>query len=68
MSYVDFQSKVGKLMSSVGDAGLTVRFFNDTDKGMYGAVFSDGTKITQPYAGLRATVRFGSGHQCLASI
>ena len=71
MSYEVFQRKVNALIKKVnkqGNADITVRFSNDTDKGRFFANCSDGTTIIGNPVCPRVAVRWGSGHQSFASI
>ena len=67
MSYQAFQVKVNALIARAG-GGISVRFFNDTDKGRFFANFSDGTVIVGNPSSLKVTVKYGSGHQAMATI
>ena len=67
MSYEVFERKVNALIKKAGGK-ITVRFRNDTDKGKFFANCSDGTVIIGNPASLKVTVRFGSGHQAMATI
>ena len=67
MSYEVFQRKVNALIARVG-GGVKVRFNNDTDKGKHYANCSDGTTIIGNESCLKVTVRWGSGHQAMATI
>jgi len=67
MSYEVFQHKVNALIARVG-GGIKVRFNNDTDKGRFFANCSDGTTIIGRPSTLKVTVRYGSGHQAMATI
>ena len=67
MSYEVFERKVNALIKKAGGK-ITVLFHNDTDKGKFFAIFSDGTTIIGNPKSLKVTVRFGSGHQAMATI
>jgi len=67
MSYDVFQRKVNALIVKAGGK-ITVKFSHDADKGKFVANCSDGTTIIGNQSGLKVTVRFGSGHQAMASI
>lgn len=64
MSYEGFCQRVSALLERVG--GITAEITNDTDTGKFTAVCSDGTTITGNSKSLKATIRFGSGHQAQA--
>lgn len=64
MSYEGFCQKVVALLDRVG--GITAEITNDPDTGKFTAVCSDGTTITGNSKSLKATIRFGSGHQAQA--
>lgn len=67
MSYDVFRRKVNALISRAG-GGISVRFHNDAEKGKFFANCSDGTTIIGNSSSLKVTVRYGSGHQAMASI
>lgn len=67
MSYDVFIRKVNALIVKAGGK-ITVDFSNDTDNGKFFANCSDGTTIIGNQSSLKVTVRFGSGHQAMASI
>ena len=67
MSYEVFERKVNALIKKAGGK-ITVLFHNDTDKGKFFANCSDGTTIIGNPKSLKVTVRFGSGHQAMATI
>lgn len=67
MSFDSFKQKVTALIHRAG-GDIGVRFNNDTDKGRYFANCSDGTTIIGCPSSLKVTVRFGSGHQAMATI
>lgn len=67
MSYEVFQRRVNALINRAG-GGIGVRFNNDTDKGRFFANCSDGTTIIGCPSSLKVTVRYGSGHQSMATI
>lgn len=67
MSYEVFKRRVNALIDRAG-GGITVCFNNDTDKGRFFANCSDGTTIIGRPSGLKITVRYGSGHQAMATI
>jgi hypothetical protein len=67
MSYQVFQAKVRAVIASYDDQ-ITVRFRHDTDKGRFFAYCSDGTTIITSESCLRATIRWGSGHQAMATL
>ncbi len=67
MSYEVFQRRVNALINRAG-GGIMVRFNNDTDKGKFFANCSDGTTIIGRPSSLKVTVRYGSGHQAMATI
>jgi len=67
MSYEVFERKVNALIVKAGGK-VKVRFHRDTDKGQFFANCSDGTTIIGNESSLKVTVRFGSGHQAMASI
>lgn len=64
MSYEGFCKRVAMLLDRVG--GITAEITNDTESGKYIAVCSDGTTITGNSKSLKATIRYGSGHQAMA--
>jgi len=67
MAYEAFQNRVKALIKRAG-GNISVRFFNDTEKGKFFANCSDGTTIIGCPSSIKVTVRFGSGHQALAEI
>lgn len=67
MSYKVFRRKVNALIAKAG-GGISVRFSNDSEKGRYCASCSDGTTIIGNEVCLRVSVRWGSGHQGIATI
>lgn len=67
MSYEVFKRRVNALINRAG-GGINVRFSNDTDEGRFFANCSDGTTIIGCSSGLKVTVRYGSGHQAMATI
>ncbi len=67
MSFDSFKQKVTALIVRAG-GDIGVRFSNDTEKGRFSANCSDGTTIIGSPSSLKVTVRFGSGHQAMATI
>lgn len=67
MSYEVFKRRVNALIDRAG-GGIEVRFSNDIDEGKFFAKCSDGTIIIGCSSGLKVTVRYGSGHQAIATI
>lgn len=67
MSYEVFKRRVNALINRAG-GGIKVRFVNDTDKGRFFANCSDGTTIIGHPSSIKVTVRYGSGHQAMATI
>lgn len=67
MSFDSFKQRVTALIDRAG-GGISVRFNNDTEKGRFFANCSDGTTIIGHSSSLKITVRFGSGHQAMATI
>lgn len=65
MSYETFQAKVRALAKA---AGIKVDFHHDTEKGKYYGNCADGTTIIGNPISLKVTVRYGSGHQMMATI
>ena len=67
MSYEVFKCRVNALINRSG-GGISVRFNKDADKGRFFANCSDGTTIIGHETSLKVTVRYGSGHQSMATI
>lgn len=67
MSYETFKQKVEALIARAG-GDIKVRFSTDDDKGRHFANCSDGTQIIGSVGNLSVTVRWGSGHQSMATI
>lgn len=67
MSYDAFKQKVNALISKAG-GGIKVQFSTDDDSGRHYANLSDGTTIIGNRSCFRVSVRWGSGHQGIASI
>ena len=67
MTYEDFIARISALIAKAG-GDIRARFFNDTERGLYRCSCSDGTVITGHPSGLRITIRYGSGHQMMATL
>lgn len=67
MNYERFKARVNTLIARAG-GGISVRFSRDPDKGRFFANCSDGTTIVGNQSSLKVTVKFGSGHQAMATI
>ena len=65
MSYETFKTKVLALAKATR---TKVNFHHDTEKGKFYANCSDVTTIIGNPISLRVTVRYGSGHQMMATI
>lgn len=65
MTFERFKAHINGFIAKAG-GGITVRF-NHTDDGRHFANCSDGTVITGNSHSLKLTVRYGSGHQMMAS-
>ncbi len=64
MTFEKFVKYVGQLAHKAGIKSH-IKFFNDD--GDYTARFSDGTVIKGRASSLKYTIRWGSGHQAMAS-
>lgn len=67
MTYEDFIAKIFALIAKAG-GNINARFSNDLERGLYRCSCSDGTVITGHPSGLRVTIRYGSGHQMMATL
>ena len=67
MAFDVFQNKVKALIERAG-GGISVKFYNDKEIGKFFARCSDGTTIIGNPTSLKVTVRYGSGHQHMATI
>lgn len=67
MSYKAFQQHVNALIAKAG-GDIKVRFLVDTEKGMYMAICSEGTRIFASNSCPRVKVTWGSGHTAFATI
>lgn len=66
MSYERFKAHINGLIAKAG-GNITARFNHAAD-GRYFANCSDGTTIIGNSHSLKLTVRYGSGHQMMASL
>ena len=66
MKAVTFKQKVDKLIAEANMPGLKAKFSFKQDK--FFAECSDGTVIIASPSSNKVTVRWGSGHQAVASI
>ena len=68
MTYQDFSQKIEALVRRVG-GNLSARVFEDTEKHIYTAEFSDGTIITGNSKNIAVTVKFRDGnHMAMATV
>ena len=68
MPYEVFQQRVNRLVSGMKGIRPTVNFRHDADSGKHYANFSDGTTIVGNTVAKKVMVRWGSGHQSVATI
>lgn len=67
MSYETFQSRIKALINKIG-GDVNVRFSTDPEQGKHYANCSDGTIIIGNKTCLKVSIRWGSGHQAIATI
>lgn len=68
MSYEAFQKRVNNLISKMSGVKLSVSFSHDPERGRHYANFPDGTTIFGNTVAKKVMVRWGSGHQSIATI
>lgn len=68
MGYDEFKRKVNALVGRATGNKVNVRFSTDKEKGKHYANCSDGTTIIANASCKRVMVRWGSGHQAIATI
>lgn len=67
MSMKAFEGAVSDILAAAKIKG-NVRFVNDTDKGLYIAYCPGNIRISANPVSTKLSVRWGSGHQAMASV